>query len=96
MSTKIKKEELEKVQQINGELGQLRSLIGDVHIAQHNMNKREESLMTQWNEKNTEYNEYAEELRKEYGDVNIDIATGKISEPATPTKEVEDDNQADS
>lgn len=96
MSTKLKKEELEKVQELNGKLGQLKSAIGDIHIAIDNVNEREKNLMSQWKEAQSKFNAFGEELRETYGNVNIDISTGEISDPDTPQKEVADDNQTDS
>ena len=96
MSTKLKKEELEKVQELNGKLGQLKPAIGEIHIVMSNAKLQEESLMEQWRSANADLKTLSDELRESYGDVEIDISTGEIKDPAAPKKEVEDDNQTDS
>ena len=48
MSTKLKEEELKKVQELNGKLGQLKSAIGEIHIVMSNTKLQEESLMEQF------------------------------------------------
>jgi seryl-tRNA synthetase len=96
MSTKLKEEELKKVQELNGKLGQLKSAIGEIHIVMSNTKLQEESLMEQWKSANAEMKTLSDELRESYGDVNIDISTGDITDPAAPKTEVEDDNQTDS
>lgn len=96
MSTKLKKDELKKVQELNGKLGQLKPAIGEIHIALSNAKLQEENLMSQWRSGNAELKTLSDELRESYGDVEIDIATGEIKDPAAPKTEVEDDNQTDS
>lgn len=96
MSTKLKKDELKKVQELNGKLGQLKPAIGEMHIALSNAKLQEENLMSQWRSANTDLKALSDELRESYGDVEIDIATGEIKDPAAPKTEVEDDSQTDS
>jgi chromosome segregation ATPase len=96
MSTKLKEDELKKVQELNGKLGQLKPVIGEMHIALSNAKLQEEDLMSQWRSANAELKALSDELRESYGNVEIDIATGEIKEPAAPKTEVEDDNQTDS
>ena len=96
MSTKLKEEELKKVQELNGKLGQLKPAIGEIHIVMSNTKLQEESLMEQWRSASAELKTLSDELRETYGDVEIDIATGEIKDPAAPKTEVEDDNQTDS
>jgi hypothetical protein len=96
MSTKLKEDELKKVQELNGKLGQLKPAIGEIHIALSNAKLQEENLMSQWRSGNAELKTLSDELRESYGDVEIDIATGEIKDPAAPKTEVEDDNQTDS
>jgi hypothetical protein len=52
--------------------------------------------MEQWRSANAELKTLSDELRESYGDVEIDISTGEIKDPAAPKTEVEDDNQTDS
>tara|TARA_R100000458_G_C8268385_1_gene243219 strand:- start:1537 stop:1836 length:300 start_codon:yes stop_codon:yes gene_type:complete len=93
-SKTIKKEELEKVQELNGKLGQIKSALGDAYIVKKQVSAQQETLMEDWAKAQEELKVMGDELKETYGDVSINIDTGEISEaPATPKKEVEDDNQ---
>jgi len=90
----IKKEELENVQELNGKLGQIKIALGDACIVENQVETQKETLLSDWAKGQEKLKEMGEALQKAYGDVNIDITTGVITErPTAPKKEVEDDNQ---
>jgi uncharacterized protein YecA (UPF0149 family) len=76
---KIKEEQLTKLQELVKSFNQHQLKLGELEIEKH-------SVLHSVSNVQQNLQEYQEELRKEYGDVLIDINDGKISENE-PNKE---------
>lgn len=92
---KLKKAELEKVQKNNQKQFEIKAQLGDMVIAKKSYDERMEALLDSWNETISEQKEIQDELKESYGEVTIDIKSGKIIEPA-PANVEQDDNKGDS
>lgn len=91
---KIKKEELEKVQELNSKLGSIKMALGDAYIVKKNVDNRLEQLPKEFQEVQSDFDEFTKSLEETYGNVQIDIKTGEITEPSSPIEEV-NDNKGD-
>tara|TARA_R110002049_G_scaffold260115_1_gene435959 strand:+ start:76 stop:312 length:237 start_codon:yes stop_codon:yes gene_type:complete len=73
MSKTLKKEELAKLQEAVTKVNQIKNEIGDIEIQKH-------ELLHLAAEANNSLSEVQKELEEVYGNVNVDITTGEITE----------------
>ena len=73
MSKTLKKEELAKLQEAVTKVNQIKNEIGDIEIQKH-------ELLHLAAEANSSLSEVQKELEEVYGNVNVDITTGEITE----------------
>ena len=71
--SKIKKKELEKLQELVNNLNQIQSQLGSIELQKH-------GLLHQSGELQNGLKEFQEELEKEYGKVSINIQDGTYEE----------------
>ncbi len=95
MATKLKKEELKLVQENNQKQFEIKIALADLVIASKSFDQRKESLLNSWSEVIEAQKKIQEDLKESYGEVTIDIQSGKIIEPAAANVE-QDDNKGDS
>ena len=93
---KIKKAELEKVQENNQKQFEIKNQLADMVIAKQSYDQRKTELLNLWNKSVAEQQEIQNELKESYGEVTIDIKTGEIIEDAAPANVEQDDNKGDS
>lgn len=93
---KIKKAELEKVQQNNQKQFEIKTQLADMVIAKQSYDQRKAELLSLWNEAMAKQQEIQNELKESYGEVTIDIKTGEIIEDTAPANVEQDDNKGDS
>jgi len=74
----ISKDQLERVQNIVGAVNKLHADIGKIEAQKHN-------LLHTLAQGNDQLNEVQEEIRKEYGEVNINIQDGTIEYKDEPS-----------
>jgi len=74
----ISKDQLERVQNIVGAINKLHADIGKIEAQKHN-------LLHTLAQGNDQLNEVQEEIRKEYGEVNINIQDGTIEYKDEPS-----------
>ncbi len=74
----ISKDQLERVQNIVGAVNKLHADIGKIEAQKHN-------LLHTLAQGNEQLNEVQEEIRKEYGEVNINIQDGTIEYKDEPS-----------
>ena len=73
MSRVLKKEELAKLQEAVTKVNQIKNEIGNVEVQKH-------ELLHLAADANNSLSEVQKELEKIYGNVNVDISTGEITE----------------
>ena len=71
--SKIKDEQLEKLQGLIKELNQIQSQLGSIELQKH-------SLLHQSSDLQNGLNEFQKELEKEYGKVSINVTDGTYEE----------------
>jgi hypothetical protein len=94
---KLTREELEKLQEIQQKNQALVSELGQIGLAQLNLDKRQENAETYLENLRKEESEFAKELEDKYGTGSIDLEKGEFipseqpaeEAPATETKTVE-------
>ena len=73
MSKVLKKEELAKLQEAVTKVNQIKNEIGNIEVQKH-------ELLHLAADANNALYEVQKELKEVYGNVNVDITTGKITE----------------
>tara|TARA_Y100001937_G_scaffold29821_1_gene42964 strand:+ start:3054 stop:3347 length:294 start_codon:yes stop_codon:yes gene_type:complete len=93
---KIKKEELENLQKINGKLGQIKMALGEWVVQKRNHSASYDNLFKEWDKGSDELKEAADQLKEDYGNINLNLESGEYEIIPTADNKVEDDNQTDS
>jgi Asp-tRNA(Asn)/Glu-tRNA(Gln) amidotransferase C subunit len=70
---KIKEEQLEKLQTFVNAINQLQTTIGGVELQKQELTAQAISI-------NKELRDFQEELRKEYGEITVNVKTGEITD----------------
>lgn len=70
---KIKKAELEKLQMFVNTINQLQTAVGGLEL-------QKQELVTEAVSVNSQLRGFQEELRKEYGDITVNVKTGEITD----------------
>ena len=93
---KLTREELEKLQEIQQKNQALVSELGQIGLAQLNIDKRQENAEAYLEQLRKDESEFAKELEDKYGTGSIDLEKGEFipaekpaEAPATETKTVE-------
>lgn len=96
---KLTREELEKLQEIQQKNQALVNELGQIGLAQLNIDKRQENAETYLENLRKEESTFAKELEDKYGTGSIDLEKGEfipsenpataVEQPATETKTVE-------
>ena len=74
MAKKIKKQELQDLQALVGEINQIKLQIGDLEVQKHMLLHKAASI------ESNELKEFQEKLEDAYGKVNVSISDGSITE----------------
>lgn len=73
MAKQLKKEELTQLQEAVNKVNQVQLQVGGLELQKH-------ELMHTMSTAQSELNSVQDTLRKEYGDITVDISTGQIAE----------------
>ncbi len=76
---KIKDEQLAKINELKGRYNELTFLIGQNKINQTNLKAEEEEMFEELVKLGAEEQNVLSEIQKEYGDGNLDTATGEFT-----------------
>ncbi len=76
---KIKDEQLAKINELKGRYNELTFLIGQNKINQTNLKAEEEEMFEELTRLGVEEQNVLSEIQKEYGDGNLDTATGEFT-----------------
>ncbi len=76
---KIKDEQLAKINELKGRYNELTFLIGQNKINQTNLKAEEEEMFEELVRLGAEEQNVLSEIQKEYGDGNLDTATGEFT-----------------
>ena len=76
---KIKDEQLAKINELKGKFNELTFLIGQNKINQTNLKVEEEEMFGELARLGIEEQNVLSEIQKEYGDGNLDTATGEFT-----------------
>jgi len=76
---KIKDEQLAKINELKGRYNELTFLIGQNKINQTNLKAEEEEMFEELARLGVEEQNILSEIQKEYGDGNLDTATGEFT-----------------
>ncbi len=76
---KIKDEQLAKINELKGRYNELTFLIGQNKINQTNLKAEEEEMFEELARLGVEEQNVLSEIQKEYGDGNLDTATGEFT-----------------
>ncbi len=76
---KIKDEQLAKINELKGRYNELTFLIGQNKINQTNLKAEEEEMFEELVRLGVEEQNVLSEIQKEYGDGNLDTATGEFT-----------------
>jgi hypothetical protein len=80
MSDKLEDQELKKLQELNNKIGACRHDIGILEV-------QKSEVLGLHGEALKEFNVFKDELNKKYGSIEVDLATGKITEKKEDGKE---------
>jgi hypothetical protein len=78
---KVTDKELKKLQDFNHFMVNASSTLGDLQLQYES---KKDQIINDIGFNRQKFNEFKDELEKEYGNVNINIQTGEITTPAEP------------
>ena len=76
---KLKKQQLDKLRKLVGEIRELKVSLADIEISISKAETSKKIIMSDISKAERSFKEYSEELQNEIGDVNIDLTTGEYS-----------------
>jgi len=76
---KLEDQELQSIKQFQSELEQLQGLLGQIQLSKFKLENDELILKNKYNNLLVQEKELGEQLNNKYGEVQIDLKTGKIT-----------------
>ena len=86
-NNKVTQEELQGIQDAERKIQDVTYQLGDLQLVKLNVEKNEEALKQKFQSIIDERNVLVSELKEKYGDVSIDLNTGKFTENAVDKKD---------
>ncbi len=76
---KLEDQELQSIKQFQAEFEQLQGLLGQIQLSKFKLENDELILKSKYNDLLVKEKELGEQLNDKYGEVQIDLKTGKIT-----------------
>jgi hypothetical protein len=76
---KLEDQELQSIKQFQAEFEQLQGLLGQIQLSKFKLENDELILKSKYNDLLVKEKELGEQLNNKYGEVQIDLKTGKIT-----------------